>query len=341
MKNIYSFITLFLISFCSFASQPQSLFDAIEQEKPLEITLQTDLTDLIDNKMTSSDYHKGIFSFTEQDGKKTEIPVKVKVRGKFRRKHCDFPPMKLKFKKNHLAAMGLDTFNKFKLVTHCLPDAKMGEEFLLKEFMAYQMANALLDNSFRTQLIKIKYMDQQGERPNVNTYAFLIEEDEQVADRMGGMLCDCMNKPMERFDRKSAAQVALFNYMIGNTDWHLRRAKNIKIVENPLNGKLTPVPYDFDFSGLVRPLYIDFTKVKEERLYHGVDLTEVEWEEVKNHFMSKKETLLQTIKNFDQASPRAKGDMRRYIKAFYKELPGLDLSDLLTQKEQVKRVLSK
>ncbi len=340
MKNIYSFITLFFISFCAFASQPQSLFDAIEQDGALEITLQTDLTSLIDNKMISSDYQKGLFSFTQQDGKKTEIPVKVKVRGKFRRKHCDFPPMKLKFKKNQLATMGLDTFNKFKLVTHCLADSKMGENALLKEFMAYQMANAVLDNSFRTQLIKIKYVDQQGKRPNVNTYAFLIEEDEQVANRMDGMLCDCMNKPMEQFDRKSAAQVALFNYMIGNTDWHLQRAKNIKLVES-LDGKLSPVPYDFDFSGLVRPLYINFTKVKEERRYHGIDLTEAEWEAVKSHFLSKKETLLKMIKDFDHLSPQAKGDMRRYIKAFYKDLPDMDLSDLNLAKEEMKRVLSK
>lgn len=340
MKNIYSFITLFLISFCSFASQPQSLFDALEQDNPLEITLQTDLTNLIENKMISSDYHKGLFSFNQQDGKKTEIPVKVKVRGKFRRKHCDFPPLKLKFKKNHLATMGLDTFNKFKLVTHCLADSKMGKEALLKEFMAYQLANVVLDNSFRTQLIKIKYVDQENKRPNVNTYAFLIEEDEEVANRMDGMLCDCMNKPMEHFDRKSAAQVALFNYMIGNTDWHLRRAKNVKLVQN-LDGKLSPVPYDFDFSGLVRPLYIDFTKVKEERSYHGIDMTDTEWEEVKDHFLSKKETLLHVIKNFDQASPRAKGDMRRYIKTFYKELPDMDLSDLNIGGEKVKRVLSK
>ena len=81
--------------------------------------------------------------------------------------------------------------------------------------------------------------------------------------------------------------------------------------------------------------------MKEERRYHGVDLTEVEWEEVKNHFISKKESILHMIKDFDHLSPSKKGDLRRYIKAFYKELPAMDLSDLNASKEEMKRVMSK
>ena len=182
------------------------------------------------------------------------------------------------------------------------------------------------ENSFRVQLIKMKYLDASGKRKPINSFAFLIEEDEQVADRLGGELCDCYNQPQESFNKKQAAKVALFNYMIGNPDYDFKRAKNLKMIKDS-EGNLTAIPYDFDFSAFVAPPYMNFSKMKGiERKYKAFNLTMEETLELKDFFFSKKETILQTISDFKFSSRKDKIDMRRYIKGFYEKLEALDLT---------------
>ena len=100
MKNLVLTLLLIIANQFLFASENQQmpLFDFLKQDKPIEVVLKTDLSTMIEDKLTNHDYQTGIFTFKKKNGKKTEIPVKVKVRGKFRLMTCDFPPMKLKFK---------------------------------------------------------------------------------------------------------------------------------------------------------------------------------------------------------------------------------------------------
>lgn len=326
-----AFIFLISTSFLFASNQDptkQSIFDLIDQDGLPEATLKTDFSTLIENKTKTTDYYEGIFSFSDEVGKRKEFPVKVKARGKFRRKKCEFPPLKLKFKKSHLLSSGLDTFNKMKLVTHCLDDLSEDASNLEKEFLAYKIYNELSENSFRVQLIKMRYLDASGKRRAVNSFAFLIEEDEQVAERLGGELCDCFNQPQESFDTKEVAKVALFNYMIGNPDYDFKRAKNLKMIQTP-GEKLIAVPYDFDFSAFVYPPYLNFEKMKgAERAYKAFDLTADEEAELKDFFLLKKEIIIQMISDFKFSSRKEKIDMKRYIKDFYEKLQHLDLTTI-------------
>jgi hypothetical protein len=56
--------------------------------------------------------------------------------------------------------------------------------------------------------------------------------------------------------------MAVFEYMISNYDWSMRAAPkgeecchNGRLLAGGANGLLTPVPYDFDYSGLVDASY--------------------------------------------------------------------------------------
>ena len=82
-----------------------------------------------------------------------------------------------------------------------------------------------------------------------------------------------------RIEPRAAARFAMFNYMIGNLDWSVRAGPqgdscchNGRLVGGgPL---LTPVPYDFDFSGLVDAPYAtppEGFKINSvrQRLYRG------------------------------------------------------------------------
>ncbi len=321
MKNLVLTLLLIIGNQFLFASEsrPMPLFDFLKQDQPLEVVLKTDLSTMIDSKMTNHDYQAGIFAFTDKNGKRNEIPVKVKVRGKFRLKTCDFPPMKLKFKKAELALMGLDTFNKFKLVTHCLDSEIATATYLKKEYLAYQMMNHLVEHSFRTQLLSIRYVDSKGEMAPIETTAFIIEEDEQVATRMGGEIVKSFNTNPDKVDKVQLAKIALFNYMIGNSDWSLKRSKNLKFVQMP-NGKLCPIAYDFDFAGLVTPPYIKYG----ERIMKDIHLSDDELKSVKEDFLSKKDVLLQIIKTFKYSTSSEKRAMRKYIEASFEKLKSVE-----------------
>jgi len=320
MKNLALTCLFIIANQFAFASEsrPMPLFDFLKQDQPIEVVLKTDLSTMIEDKMTNHDYQAGIFTF-KRNGKKTEIPVKVKVRGKFRLMTCDFPPMKLKFKKAQLALMGLDTFNKFKLVTHCLDSEAAPATYLKKEYLAYKMMNQLVDHSFRTQLLKIRYVDSKGKIAPIVTTAFIIEEDEQVANRMGGEIVKAFNTSPEKVDRIQLAKIALFNYMIGNSDWDLKRSKNLKFVKMG-NGKLCPIAYDFDFAGLVTPPYIKHG----ERVVKDIHLNEDELKSIKEKFYFEKDALLQIIKNFKYSTASEKREMRKYIKTSFEKLDNVE-----------------
>lgn len=321
-KLVLAFVFLITAQLVFGSSTPMPLFDYLEQDKPLEVIIKTDFSAIIDNKLTSKSYQPGIFSFEGKDGKKREIPLKVKARGKFRRQNCDFPPLKLKFKKTDLALMGLDTFNTFKLVTHCSGDELTGESYLKKEFLAYQMMNQFMDMSFRTQLLKIKYIDSNGNKSTLKTYAFLIEDDEQLANRMNGKVVKSFNTSPERVDKVQLTKIALFNYLIGNSDWNLRMSKNLKFIKQQ-NGQLCPIAYDFDFSSFVNPPYIKHGEYILKEIY----LSPSELIDIKSEVLDKKEDFFQIIKEFQYASATEKRKMRKCIEIGFEKLEAITFSD--------------
>ena len=74
--------------------------------------------------------------------------------------------------------------------------------------------------------------------------------------------------------------MAVFQYLIGNTDWSVRFLHNIKLIGGNENSILIPVPYDFDHSGIVYTNYalpaeeLNLGSVRERR-YRGYCLTDM------------------------------------------------------------------
>lgn len=234
--------------------QTPSVFDSFYSEDVLSVILETDLDALI-NDRRREDFQTATITYEDADKKTTSWTVEVKPRGKFRRRICDFPPVKLKFDKDELAAAGLNGHNDLKLVTHCLDDKQEGRDNVMREFLAYEMYNLLTPNSYRVQLVRIEYRDTEGNIRPIKRYGFLLEDTDEMAERLGGEECDtCVNPDPARLDPKEENLLSVFQYMIGNGDWSLTMARNVKFIELS-SGRLVPVPFDFDFSGLVDASY--------------------------------------------------------------------------------------
>ncbi|MFT5998184.1 MAG: hypothetical protein ACI81P_000636 [Neolewinella sp.] len=297
-----------------------SLFDQWNVDTTTEIELHI-------NFDTLEDYRKKVNSLPAliiQDG--NELELNVTVRGKFRRKTCAMPPMMLQFKKAGLRALGLNTHNDFKLVTHCTND-EAGQDALLREQLAYEMYNTVNPAaSFRTQLLTITYVNT-ADGSTITSYAILIEDTDELRGRLNMKnSSNNYNVPVEKIN--NAETLALFQYMIGNSDYGTKMVRNMKLFKD-IEGTFTAVPYDFDFSGLVNASYaggmghLNETKVTDRTMLWDYDTTP-DFTAAADYMTSLKDTLFEQVDNFDNLSSSSKREITKYIKGFYKDLKHLD-----------------
>lgn len=305
-----------------------TIFDLIYDEDIVEITLETDMVRLVENIKTEN-YQSAIFSFNNKQGETLAFQAEIRPRGHFRRRVCDFPPIKIKFPKEKLVGADIKPHNKLKLVTHCLDDKNDGQENLLKEYLAYKMYGELTDQSYRAQLIRINYVDLKGNLSKIKRYAILLEDTDEMAERLGGEECDCLNPTKEQLDMRLEGIHSMFQYMIGNEDWSVSMSRNLKMIKPQDGGKWKPVPYDFDFSGLVGASYalpnsqLGLTSV-QDRLYLGMPLENTELEYLFSYFRSKKAALLQIVEDCKYMSRSGRNEVTDYLQSFFQTIDQLE-----------------
>lgn len=289
----------------------------------MEAQIQTDIESLTAQKMTNEEV-RGTMTITNVAGETMEIPVNLRARGRFRRRLCDFPPLKLDFDKGILKDNNLNDFDEYKLVTHCLASG-FGNEFVLKEYLTYRLYQILTDHSFRVQLFRIKYLGEDGKRYS-SSYGFVIEDEKEIAKRLGGKLIEGrFNVAQDSFIRAELHRHDVFQYMVCNTDWSLPMLRNMKLIWDPDRQAYFVVPYDFDFSGLIQTPYAvpnaDLgQKSIRERHFMGIADSVEELQPTLDLFQSKREEILAYIKGFKRLPGAKRRDMMNYVKTFYKSL---------------------
>lgn len=299
------------------AESPTTVFDRLNREGILRITLELNREQLMADRNTDN-FQRARLS----DGRE-DYAVKIEVRGRYRRRICDFPPLKLKFDKKWLRAGGLSTHNDLKLVTHCLNSAE-GKENVLREQLSYEIYGLLSGHSLRTQLVEVTYLDSETGSTETQ-FGILIEDIDELAERLGGEECDdCFVQDKNAYVPNAPEIVTLFQYMIGNSDWSLRMARNIKMIQFP-DGSYTAVPYDFDFSGLVDASYaVPNDNVGQrfigERIWQWDFQEAASCETVKSIFLAKRSAIMEKIDSFDLLSNRSRKKISRYISDFYDTL---------------------
>ena len=326
------FSTLFLIAVATipFSCQQESkkevlsisIFDKIYELENPSLRITGDLTHLygdntIDEESGKESYQPATLSF---EGISTEaaIPLKIAKRGVTRKRICDFPPIKLKFSKDTLSNIGLSKFNTYKLVTHCIDSL---ESLVSKEFLVYKLYNHFTDNSFRVKKLNMIYEDVSNGK-EIRKTAFLIEEDEELAHRLNASLYE---GPIKALDRQQYAQMVIFQYMIGNTDWNLTNGHNMKWIQKADLPSPTPIPYDFDFCGLVNAPHasphpqMPITSVRE-RLLQWRGKGKEELREVTAEFSNEKNAVLSMVNNQAGLSEDEKADISGFIESFYTEV---------------------
>lgn len=301
----------------------RSLFSLLNQQKVVELTLITEIDSLLQKRKAEA-YQDAEFSYADEQGGQHSFQAKVKVRGKFRRMTCDFPPLKLKFSKEELESAGLTEMNEMKLVTHCLDDKMVSKEMVLREYLAYKLYNELTPNSLRVQLAKITYQDKANPDYRMTRYGFLIEDQEEITWRTGTESIEKMGYNASQLSASHEKLASVFQYMIGNTDWSIEMLRNVELLQKQ-DGKLVPVPYDFDFSGLVSAPYarpnVDVGQKRVgERVFMGNAANAQDLYATLNYFRTKQDDLIEIVEQFELLTPTTRESIVAYLIGFFEEI---------------------
>lgn len=299
-------------------------------DEPLNITLTYDITSFIKNKK-EGEYLDALFQINYSDGQTVTKNIRLKARGHFRRGQCMFPPIYLNFKTDPLEDNDLEDIKKVKLVTHC-SSSKSSESYILKEYLAYKIYNILTPYSFRVRLLKINYIDTGKKERNYENYGFLIEPIELVAKRTNSVEIDKVLMRQENVVEEDADRVALFQYLIGNTDWRFKTGHNTDCVKSltEFTTKIIPIPYDFDFSGFVETNYSfpqEWTSIEDvtDREYLGYCRnSDEEYLDNINLFLANKEEVISTIEDDEFLIEREKKIVLKFAEEFYSEISRTD-----------------
>lgn len=315
----------------------KSIFDRLNQQEVVEMTFTADLDSLI-NVRNTNEYSKAKVSYLDEFGIEQNYRVKVKPRGKFRRRVCDMPPLKFKFSKKQLEAAGLNEHNDLKLVTHCLEDEEFSQSLVLKEYLVYKLYRELTPYSFRTQLVKITYQDKEDSSYHFTQYGFFIEDTDEMIERLGGEECEeCFGLNENKY-RKSAERIAsVFQAMIGNVDWSTKMNRNVKQVVMP-DESIVPVPYDFDFSVMVKAPYLRAnSELKQsnqlERIFIGQSQSIQDVYSTLSYFRTKRTALTNIIKEFEYLDKAERNNMELYLDSFFKQIYSKESADELLFKK--------
>lgn len=312
---------LFFVSFVARAQvTPVDSIRFFTDEGLIQVNLSTDL------RQVQTETRQGIFqpasiSMLFPDSTLINETISVSARGNFRRNYCRIPPMMMNFRNK--AAPRLQSLGKLKLVIGCGLNP-VDEELLLKEYLVYKIYNILEERSFRVRLMKINYTDTRKKLKPFSQYAFLIEDDGDMARRNDCHKKDEIKLKTEATNRDMMTMVALFQYMIGNTDWAVPNNHNIKLIFDKKNKNMPPyvVPYDFDYCGLVDASYaiphetIGTEKVTE-RVYRGFPRSLEELQIQLDVFRAKKDSIFKTINSFELLSSKTRKEMIDYLKDFF------------------------
>ena len=154
--------------------------------------------------------------------------------------------------------------------------------------------------------------------------AIFIEDDEDVARRMEGRTIEQQKLVFRQVDYDTVTLLTLFEYMIGNTDMSMYLLHNVILVQTP--GRVTfPVPYDFDYSGLVDARYaipakqFNLTSVRD-RIYRGPCRTAAELQPFFEKFQAKKTEILALFDSIPGLDANYRKDSQKYIEAFFQTM---------------------
>lgn len=279
MSRIICFLLafkVFQIFFLATAASAQEAAPLFQSDAPLELRFTVNTGAFLADRGNDPQYHWARLQWRDSSAGSGTLDAKLRARGHFRKNKsiCRFAPVLVNV--DSASASGVFAGqNKLKLVVPCVSD-----ELVYREFLVYKLYNLLTPFSMRARLAKVQLVDSADANKVINYLGFLLEPPEQVARRNGMSLIRKNGLDPQFLPPSDFSLMAVFQFFIGNTDWSIQFQQNIEFLAINPNAPPTPVPYDFDHSGIVDAPYaepsaeLELSTVRQRR-YRGYCLSDL------------------------------------------------------------------
>jgi hypothetical protein len=292
----------------------------------LELTLEADFDQLKRDRSQESEERPAKISFNQPDGTMLTLDIQLRTRGRLRLKRdvCNFPPLRVNFRKRDVQQTVFAGQDKLKLVVQCQDRRPEYEQYVLREYLAYRVYNMFTELSFRVRLARITYV-QSVTADSLTRFAFLIEDEDNLARRNGAIAVDSIGVHQTDLDEATGTLLEVFQYFIGNTDWKTSAGHNVQMLVRAGDPFPIAVPFDFDGSGAVNAGYVapdrDLgTKSVTQRSYIGACRTAYDLESTLNSFRERKDDIYALYSGLDGLSEASLDHSLEYFEQFYRIL---------------------
>jgi hypothetical protein len=292
-------------------------------ETPIAATLTTNIRRIRGDKGENAPWRAATWSFTGADGAPVVIPARIRTRGIWRLKNCEFPPIRLNFTSEAVKKTPFHGLDKPKLVNYCRNTDEY-EQYLLQEMQLYRAYRLLTPASHAVRVIRLTYADSASGKVEATRYAFIEEEPDALAARIGGKALKAPGAMPDDLEPDADLIFGLFQYMAGNTDFGISALHNVELVALSTGGYV-PIAYDFDFSGAVNARYATVdpklsVKRVRDRLYRGYCVPPATYPKVVALFNAKKDSIYALYRDpvGKLLPPDAAYETLKYFDEFYR-----------------------
>ena len=293
-----------------------------QSSEPLPFTLTADFKAVNkDRKPDSTRRFPAVLSVVGDDGQARSVPVNLRTRGHSRLvQNCGFVPLRVEFPREGVKGTPFEGQRALKLGTHC-HGAKEYEQYALREYLAYRIFNLFTPRSFRVRLARATYVDSRSGKTLVTRPAMFLESEADLARRMAGRIAELPRVVFRNLDPDALTTMMLIQYMIGNTDFSIYVLHNVRLVQDQSRA-LRPVPYDFDYSGLVNAEYalpspVLRLKTVQERAWRGPCRTREELQPFLAEFRAKKVDVMALVDSVPGLDAGSRRQAKEYLEEFY------------------------
>jgi hypothetical protein len=293
-----------------------------------QFTLETDFSNLLRNK-AEEDYQPAEIAL-QADQVDYTLTGRVRARGNIRKEVCHIPPLMIDLRKSDLDSLGYVRNDKLKMVLTCHHQRSYTQTTLYKEFLAYELYRLIDDHGLQTQLVDVEIISP---RRNYEMTGFLIETEQDYAQRTGARVLQSGKVAASMVDRQRFVRMLLFQYMIANVDWSVHNKHNLELVKYPDNPRTEFIAYDFDYSGFVGNPYAvpaDVLPIDSvhERYFFSYPTTDEELDAAIAYFLEREEDLYAICAAADYLDADTREACQEYLRPFF---------DLLRDPERFKR----
>lgn len=289
-----------------------------------DVTLKMNIKAVKKDRADNGPWHAASLSYADSGapGGTRVVPVRVRTRGIWRLKNCDFPPLRLNFANKEAKGSVFHDLDEPKLVSYCKGMANY-DQYVLQEYQLYRIYRLLTPVSHQVRLMRMTYTDSASGKVDNTKYAFIVEDPAHVAAHAGGKILKVQGAGPDDLEPEPATLAYLFQYMIGNTDFSFGGLHNAELLALP-NGHYLPIAYDFDFAGAIDASYatpdptLSITRVRD-RLYRGFCQQNALVPTVAETFKAKKDAIYALYSDPVGAlmNPRVVKETLEYFDAFY------------------------